>query len=60
VIRRDLMGAGKNKGTVHFQEQLIKVIKILIKRGDVATQDNSGLFSLDHVLLGWPSRGRQP
>jgi len=54
------MGAGKNKGTVHFQEQLIKVIKILIKRGDVATQDNSGLFSLDHVLLGWPSRGRQP
>lgn len=33
MISRDLMGAVESKGTTYFQEQLIKVIKILIKRG---------------------------
>lgn len=33
MIRRDLIGARKSKATTYFQEQLIKVIKILIKRG---------------------------
>lgn len=49
MIRRDLMGAGRSKASAYFQEQLIKVIKILIKR-DVARQEASGGFYSDVLM----------